>query len=191
MPMTGSTQVVKRTYPWTDTFDGLRTTFRLMTRDDRDAVVAFATQQPESDRVFLRINITDPAVVDEWLDNIERGRTVTVFAESEHGLIGYASLHHNEMLWTSHMAEIRVLVDHATRGKGIAHRLVGELLHIARAMRLERLICQVPADQDRVRHMFESLGFQPEAILPDWIRTPDGALRDLMILSMYLRPFGA
>ncbi|PCJ65436.1 MAG: hypothetical protein COA73_02450 [Candidatus Hydrogenedentota bacterium] len=189
--MANTTQIVKRTYPWTDMISGVKITLRLMTREDRDTIIAFANRQSETDRAFLRVNIADPDIVDEWIDNIEHGRTVTVLAETENGIIGYSSLHHNEVLWTSHMGEIRVYVDRDFRAKGIGEILIGEQFHIAHQMRLERLIFQVPADQARVRQMLEGQGFQPEAILNSWIQTPDGKLHDLMILSKYLRPFGA
>lgn len=189
--MANSTQIIKRTYPWTEVIAGTKITFRLMTASDREAIVAFALRQSETDRAFLRVNIADPEIVDGWIENIDRGRTVTVLAESSHGILGYGSLHHNEVLWTSHMGELRIFVGEELRGKGIGEKLVGELFHVASEMRLERVICQVPADQQRVRHMFESLGFQPEAVLNDWIRTPDGKFHDLMVVSKYLRTFGA
>jgi L-amino acid N-acyltransferase YncA len=162
-----------------------------MTPEDRDAIVAFGASQPVRDRAFLRINIADPEVVDGWIENINRGRTVTVLVEGKNGLLGYGSLHHNEVLWTSHMAELRVFVGSEIRGKGIGERLFTELFHVAKEMRLERVVCQVPAEQGRVRVMLEHLGFQPEAVLNEWIHTPDGDLHDLMILSKYLRAFGA
>lgn len=188
---TYNTQIIKRTYPWSDTVSGIKVTFRLMNQDDRDAIVTFANRQTAVDRAFLRLNIADPEVVDEWLSNIDKGRTVTVIAESEHRVLGYSSLHHDETLWTSHMGELRIFVDRQYRANGIGEVLAGEMFHVAHEMRLERIVCQVPAEQDRVRVMFEALGFQPEAILDDWIQTPDGTLHDLMVLSKYLRPFGA
>ena len=162
-----------------------------MTADDRDAIVAFARSQSVTDRAFLRKNKVDPDVVDGWIENIDRGRTVTIIAEGKTGILGYGSLHHNEVLWTSHLGEIRMFVSSKLRGRGIGEKLLGELFHVAGEMRLERVICQVPAAQDRVRMMFEKLGFQPEAVLDEWIKGPDGVFHDLMVLSKYLRPFGA
>ena len=137
------------------------------------------------------MDISDPDVVDEWLENIAHGRTVTIVAEAKTGIIGYGSLHHNEVLWTSHIGEIRVFVTPEFRSHGIAQALLKELFTVAAGMRLERVICQIPAEQDRVRVMFEEAGFQPEAIMNEWIKSADGTLHDLIVMSRYLNPFGA
>jgi L-amino acid N-acyltransferase YncA len=182
--------VVKRGFPWTDTTRERSVTFRLMTADDKNAILDLARRQSERDRAYLRTDVSDPAVVDEWIDNIHRGRTVTVLAVVDHRVVGYGSLHHDETTWTSHMGELRVLVDKDLRGQGIAKRLVAELFHIAREMKLERVFCQIPANQARVRNLFEDLGFQSEAILNRWLIDADGSAHDLLIMTHSMNDFG-
>src|SRR5689334_19280978 len=72
--------------------DGSEVTLRLMTQADRDAVLRFARSLPADDLLFLRTDITDPAVVDEWVSNLDK-RTVTVLAEGQkgEGILGYGS----------------------------------------------------------------------------------------------------
>ena len=188
--MPSSTQIIKRTYPRTENLGGLEVTLRLMTKEDRAGIIQFASAQSTTDRSFLRMDISDPDVVDEWLENIAHGRTVTIVAEAKAGIVGYGSLHHNEVLWTSHIGEIRVFVSPEFRSKGIAQALLVELFSVALGMRLERVVCQIPAEQDRVRAMFEEAGFQPEAIMSEWIKTTDGKLHDLIVMSRYLSPLG-
>ncbi len=175
--------LIKRTFPWTDTVQGQAVAFRLMTREDQLAIVSLARSLDDVDLAFLRQDITQPAVVDEWIEQIERGRTITILVEIQGRVAGYGSLFHDEMLWTSHIGEIRLLVSGKYRGLGLAKRLAAELFHIAREMRLERVVCQIPAAQARVRHMLERLGFSPDAILGDWIMSRDGQMHDLIIMS--------
>lgn len=182
--------VVKRGFPWTDTSGKQNVTFRLMSEKDKNAVIQLATRQSEEDRAFLRSDLTNPAVLDEWIDNIHRGRTVTVLAVVDHRVVGYGSLHHDETHWTSHMGEIRLLVDKDLRGAGIARRLVVELFYIAKEMKLDRIFCQIPADQARVRNLFEDIGFQPEAILDHWLMNPSGGFHDLLIMTRSMDEFG-
>lgn len=188
--MPSTTQIIKRTYPREENLGGLEVTLRLMTKEDRTAIIKFASAQSATERAFLRMDICDPEVVDMWIENIEHGRTVTIIAEAKAGIIGYGSLHHNEVLWTSHIGEIRVFVAPEFRSNGIAQALLHELFSVAHGMRLERVVCQIPAEQDRVRVMFEEAGFQPEAILNDWIMSTDAKLHDLIVMSRYLNPFG-
>jgi L-amino acid N-acyltransferase YncA len=181
---------VKRDFPWTDTSRARSVTFRLMDAEDKSAILELARRQTERDRAFLRTDVTNPGVIEEWIANIRRGRTVTVLAEVDGRVVGYASLHHDETLWTSHMGEIRVLVDRDLRGEGIAKRLVAELFHIAREMKLERIFCQIPGDQARVRNLFEELGFQSEAILQRWLMDMDGEMHDLLVMTHSMDDFG-
>lgn len=182
--------IVKRAFPWTDTSGNRSVTFRLMNAGDKNAILDLARRQSDRDRAFLRTDVTDPAAIDEWIANIHHGRTVTVLAEVDHRVVGYASLHHDEMLWTSHMGEIRVLVDRELRGERIAKRLVAEMFHIAREMKLDRVFCQIPGDQARVRNLFEELGFQSEAILHRWLMNAAGETHDLLIMTHSMDDFG-
>lgn len=182
--------IVKRAFPWTDRSGTHSVTFRLMGPSDKDAIMELARRQSERDRAFLRTDVADPRVVDDWIANIGRGRTVTVLSEIDGRVAGYGSLHHDETLWTSHMGEIRVLVDRDLRGEGIAKRLVAELFYIAKEMKLDRVYCQIPADQARVRNLFEELGFQSEAILQRWLMSLEGKLYDLLIMTHSMDDFG-
>ncbi len=182
--------IVKRDFPWTDSSRKKSVTFRLMTDEDKAAILDLARRQPERDRAILRSDVTNPAVVDEWVSEIHRGRTVTVLAEVDHRVVGWGSLHHDETLWTSHMGEFRVLVDQDQRGEGIAKRLVVELFHIAREMKLDRVFCQIPGDQARVRNLFEELGFQSEAMLSQWLMDANGEYQDLLIMTHSMDDFG-
>lgn len=173
----------QRTYPWTTTLEGLPVTFRLMGPSDHDAVLAFARSLPEDDLMFLRIDITQDHVVDEWVRNIDSGRTVTVLAETEGKIAGYASIHRNEALWTRHVGEIRVLVGCDYRGIGLGKRLANEVFAIAKDLDLKKITAQMTSDQRGARQVFERLGFRPEALLADYAMCRDGQTRDLLIMS--------
>ena len=67
---------------------------------DKSKILKFAGGLPDEDLVFLRSDISDPAAVDDWIKDIERGTTVTLLAEPEDVLAGYASLQVNPLRWT-------------------------------------------------------------------------------------------
>src|SRR5580692_11978210 len=73
--------------------DGRRVSLRLMEAADKQRVLSFARSLPPDDLLFLRTDITEPALVDEWIGNLEKGATVTVLADIDGELAGYASLH--------------------------------------------------------------------------------------------------
>ena len=90
-------------YPRTRRVGGRRVRFRLMTTVDREMLLAFARALPAEDLLFLRLDITRDEGVDEWCRNIIARRTLTVLAERDGDLVGYGSVHHNDLLWTAHL----------------------------------------------------------------------------------------
>lgn len=156
---------------------------RLMTRADRDAILAFARQLPHHDLLFLRLDITSPEGVDQWISNIEAGRTVTVLAEAAGRIVGYASVHHNDTMWNRHIGEIRVNVSSEYRRQGLGRQLTEEVFAIARSLGLSKLTAQMTPDQRGARATFERLGFQPEALLADFVVDREGKTHDLLIMT--------
>ena len=177
------TSVVKRTYPWQTTIDGVEISFRLMEPSDRDDILAFARSLPDHDLLFLRIDITDPKVIDEWLGNIEKGHTITVLAESEGTIAGYASLHRDDVSWRRHVGEIRVMLKPDLRGLGLGKTMANEVFAIAKDLGLQKVMVQMTTDQRGARGMVESLGFRAEALLADFVIARDGRTHDLLIMS--------
>lgn len=182
---------LQRTYPWSGDIGGVEVTFRLMEASDRDAVLAFAQALPDHDLLFLRMDITNPEVVDGWVRNIEAGRTITVLADAGGKVVGYGSLHHDEILWTRHLGEIRILVSPDFRGRGLGRKLASETVAIAREVGLRKLTVQMTADQGGARQVFEQLGFKPEALLADWVIARDGRTHDLLVMSHDVAGFGS
>lgn len=180
MAQTGS---IRRTYPWTTTIDGQEVTFRLMEPSDRQAVINFARSLNEEDLMFLRTDITQESTVDNWMNYLKNGRTISIVAEVDGRIAGYSSIHLNEATWTRHVGELRVLVGREFRGLGLGKRLTNEAFALAKDLGLRKITAQMSTDQRSARGVFEHLGFRPEALLADHVMTRDGQTRDLLIMS--------
>ncbi|SRR6266545_1180083 len=174
---------VRRTYPWTTSVDGVRLTFRLMEPSDRDGILGFARALPNDDLMFLRTDITEPKTVDNWVNYIKTGRSITVIAEADGKIAGYATIHTNDAIWTRHVGELRVLVGREHRGLGLGKRLTNEAFAIAKDLDLKKITAQMPTEQRGARQVFEHLGFRPEALLADHVMSRDGQTHDLLIMS--------
>jgi ribosomal protein S18 acetylase RimI-like enzyme len=85
--------------------------------------------------------------------------------------------------WSSHVGEVRLVVDPEHRGRGIGTALARRAVLDALEMGLAKMVVEVIADQDALIGMFRSLGFEPEALLLDHVRDRAGELRDLMVLA--------
>ena len=145
---------------------------------DRAALERFLRRVPAADRTFFKEDVGDPEVVDTWV----RPRAARALAVEGGEVLGYLAvvpLHG----WSSHVGEVRVIVDPEQRGRGIGRALVRRVVLEAMDLELTKLVVEVIADQAPTVAMFRSLGFDPEALLTDHVRDRSGALRDLMVLA--------
>lgn len=174
---------LKRTYPRTITVDGKSITLRNMGAADKDKMIGLAESLHEEDLLFLRMDITKPDVVDSWIESIESGRRVTILAEEDGKLIGYGGLNRQELSWTRHMGEIRIIVTDQYRRSGLGTALANEIFLLAREMSLTKIVAQMASEHRGARKVFERLGFRPEALLTDWVIDASGTTHDLVIMS--------
>ncbi len=145
---------------------------------DEAALARFFDRIPESDRTFLKEDLGDPAVVSEWA-RPGAARAIAVQDGAVIGSVAVVPLHG----WSSHVGEIRLVVDPAYRGRGVGRALARRAVLDALDMSLAKLVVEVIADQEPLIGMFRALGFEPEALLTDHVRDRAGELRDLMVLA--------
>jgi len=157
---------------------------RLMEETDKQGLLNFARSLPPDDLLFLRTDITDPAIIDAWVRNIAEGRSVSVLAELDDRVAGYASIHTEGARWTRQVGEIRVQVGADYRGLGLGKRLVGEIFRLSQDLGLKKLAAMMTPEQVSARGTFEELGFRVEAQLQDWVVDREGRSRDLVIMSL-------
>ncbi|MBI1317630.1 MAG: GNAT family N-acetyltransferase [Candidatus Hydrogenedens sp.] len=173
----------KRRFPVTERIGDDEITLRLMDASDMAALQKFANSLSKDEMMFLRMDIANPEVLQEWFKNIEDGHTLTVVAYDGDEIAGYCSLHSNTRTWTSHIGELRVFVGEHFRGTGLSKRLLSEVFQIGRELKLERLVMNLAREQRRFRGFLEEMGFQAEALLTDWLKSRDGQTHDLVIMS--------
>jgi len=163
--------------------DGEKAEIRLMTAKDRDAILAFAQALPQEDLLFLRLDLTQPEVVDEWVKNIKTGHSTTLVAFADDKLIGYASVHRNPAPWTRRVGELRVNVSREYRARGLGKNMISEIFDVASSLGLRKLMANMTSDQHGAQAAFRRLGFVPEAILTDHVEDRNGISRDMVIMT--------
>jgi L-amino acid N-acyltransferase YncA len=152
---------------------------RQLEEHDEPAVEGFIARIPEGDRTFFKEDVADPEVVHAWA----RPGAARALAVEDGAVIGSAAvvpLHG----WSSHVGEVRVIVDPGHRGKGVGRALAQRAILDALELGLTKMVVEVIAEQESTVSMFRSLGFDPEALLVDHVRDRSGELRDLMVLAL-------
>lgn len=181
----------EREYPRTAQSSGWSWTLRTMQRSDRDALLALARSIPEHDQLFLRRDITRPAEVDRWIEELEAGELATVLAESVGTIDGYASVQPDRDTWSPHVAELRVHVAPGQRGRGLGRILTQEAFALALSAGIQKITARMTPDQRSALRTFEGLGFRAEGLLRDYVKDRTGQLHDLLVLSHDVARFHA
>ena len=176
---------VQRSYPYDVTLsDGRQVRLRLMTPgSDVYRLHAFATSLPKDDLQFLRVDITRLVVVIHWAQNVKAGLTVTVLAEDNGEVVGYASVHNDQVSWQRHLGELRIQVGKAYRGCGLGGLLGKEIFAISSDLGIEKIVAQMTADQREAIALVERHGFKQEAVLHDFVIGRDGRKNDLVVMT--------
>lgn len=154
--------------------------------EDFDRVLAFLERLPEGDRTFIKDPV-GPDSVQRWLREEHNYRWVL----TEDGEMAAMLSIMPGVGWSSHVCELRLVVDSGFRRRGIGRRLARYGLLEALRMEFLKIVVEVVADKFGDIEMFTSIGFRPEALLADQIRDGDGELRDLVILAHYTEEVAA
>jgi L-amino acid N-acyltransferase YncA len=145
---------------------------------DRAALERFLEEIPEADRTFLKEDVADPEVVAAWVRPGD-ARSIALDAGDVVGYVAVIPLHG----WSSHVGEVRIVVDPDHRGRGVGQALARHAVLEALELGVAKLVVEVISDQEALIAMFVALGFEPEALLTDHVRDRSGELRDLLVLA--------
>jgi L-amino acid N-acyltransferase YncA len=145
---------------------------------DRAALERFLEEIPEADRTFLKEDVADPEVVAAWV-RPGGARSIALDAGDVVGYVAVIPLHG----WSSHVGEVRIVVDPDHRGRGVGQSLARHAVLEALELGVAKLVVEVISDQEALIGMFVALGFEPEALLTDHVRDRSGELRDLLVLA--------
>ena len=152
--------------------------FRPIEPGDEPALTRFFAHIPEADRTFLKEDVADPDVVAAWVLPGD-ARSIAVEGGDVVGYVAVIALHG----WSSHVGEVRIVVDPDHRGRGVGQALARHAVLEALELGVAKLVVEVIADQEALIAMFVALGFEPEALLIDHVRDRSGELRDLLVLA--------
>jgi L-amino acid N-acyltransferase YncA len=158
---------------------------RPMSPEDREAFSLFASQVPEGERRFLKEDLEDVEEIASAPTRDRGGQRARrlVAAEETGGIVGVAGAFPGTG-WSAHVAEIRVLVSAAHRRRGLGRELARAAVVEALELGCSQAYVEVIAEQEALVAMFQDLGFEPAALLPDFVRDGTGEFHDLMLLTL-------
>ncbi|MBM3941491.1 MAG: GNAT family N-acetyltransferase [SAR202 cluster bacterium] len=168
--------------------DGTAVEIRPLQDGDKIRLAHFFERIPESERYYLKENVTSPEVIAHWTNNIDFDRVVPLVAISNDQIVADATLHRSRAPARRHVGELRVVVDPEFRELGLGRRLIRELLDIASEMGLNKATFELVAQRETAAIMAaESVGFQVVATLKGRIRDMWGNYQDLVMMELPLQ----
>lgn len=158
------------------------TEVRDLTAHDALALREFFRAMPAEDRTFFFQDVDDPAVAQRWAGD-ERAVRRGAFATDGGRLVAFASLQPGTE-WSSHVAEVVLVVGPDARRTGLGRALAGEMLRTALERGYRKVSVVIPAENTGALEMFRRMGFDQEALLREHLCSPeDGSLRDVAVLA--------
>ena len=172
-------------YPKTVTLRyGTRVDLRPLQTDDHMRLVRFFLRVPEADRYYLKEDVTDSGVIGEWTANINFARVVPMVAVLGEEIVADATLHQTRNPARRHVGELRIVVDPAYRGRGLATSLLEELLEIAAELGRDKTVFEaVEKQEDPAVRVAKRMGFTEVATLEARVIDLWGHHQNLVILE--------
>ena len=168
--------------------DGTAITLRPLLKDDEQAFLAYFQSLAPDERVVLKEEVTDPKVIENWMETLDYDLVLPLIALHGDRIIGAASLEFNLSAWTQHQGEVRLSTDPQYRAKGLGTRLIQTLEDIAAQLGLEQLTAEIPPELDKAFYLFEKLGFEKAAVLKGFVMDKDGRESDIVLMTKSLAP---
>jgi L-amino acid N-acyltransferase YncA len=172
-----------RSYPRTVVCGDAEVEIARMTAADRAALVDFVAALPTQDLLFVPRDLGHPKVVEAWMRSLEAGELTSLVARHRASMVGCTAIVVDELSWSKHVGELRVLVAPGWRGRGLGRALIQECFAQALELGLKKLVAQMTVDQRAAIAVFEELGFRAEALLAKHVADREGTLHDLVLLG--------
>jgi N-acetylglutamate synthase-like GNAT family acetyltransferase len=163
--------------------DGFRCILRPLANGDQDALYRYFIRLPEEDRRYLRNDITNRIMIEQWCRNLNFSKVLPIVADGDGKIVATATLHRDSFGWGKHIGEMRITIAKDLQQRGLGSILADELSELAREVGLEKLCAKVVTSRDYVVKAFEKIGFEHAATLKNYIKSiHDNSYRDIAVL---------
>ncbi len=167
--------------------DGREVSIREIKPADVERSHAFFRGLPQEDRAYLRIDVTDRAMVEKRISTIDRDRIRRLVAVHEDKIVADGTLESDGLQWDDHLAELRLIVARPFQRLGLGMLMARELYFLAARKNVEEIVVKFMPPQKAARNIFEKLGFHEDAVLHDFVKDRNGHKQDLIIMRCNLQ----
>ncbi|MDP6905479.1 MAG: GNAT family N-acetyltransferase [Verrucomicrobiota bacterium] len=169
------------------TDDGIEIEIRPLESNDEKAILSFFKNLPQPEVMFFKRRVSDPEVIKSWCENIELDSRLPLLALHEGKVVAISSLLQNKGGWKRHIGRISQSILPKYRQKGIAGKLVQELVDVARMAGLQKVEAEFIDKQEGGQKLFALLGFTHLLKLEDYVQDMQAINHDYVLMGMDLK----
>lgn len=160
---------------------------RPMTAEDESGLLRFFKRIPVEERQFFREDVTQPAVLQGWIRNLDYRRVLPLLAFQGPRVVADATLHRDTGGWSRHLGKIRLTLDPEFRRQGLGRLLIQEFLELSTSLGVAVLEAEILDAQNDAASLFEEMGFQCVATLPQHAIDLSGRVHDVRLYAQMIR----
>src|SRR5436190_9398517 len=159
---------------------------RPMNASDESALISFFKRIPVDERQLFREDVTRLSVIQAWIRNLDFGRILPILAFQGPRIVADATLHRDQGGWARHLGKVRLTLDPEFRHQGLGRVLTQEFIDLAKHLGLAVLEAEILDVQRKAALLFDEMGFQHVATLPQHAIDLVGRVHDMEVYSQMI-----
>lgn len=161
-------------------------TLRPMNATDESGLLEFFRRIPVQERQLFREDVTRISVIQGWIRNLDYLRILPLLALSGPRIVADATLHRDTGGWSRHVGRVRLSLDPEFRAQGLERLLLQEFLNLSQELGVAVLAGEVLDVQKEKAALFEEMGFECVATLPQYAIDLSGRVHDIRVFAQTL-----
>jgi L-amino acid N-acyltransferase YncA len=165
--------------------DGSCVLLRPATREDEEKLSEFFARIPDNERWFLRDDLTDPAIMQQWIKDLDYQRVIPMVAvrQDDNRVIANVRLHRRPAKCMKHVAHLRITVDPEFRQQRLGTWMLIDAIKLAMEIGIEKLVAEfVEGVEEAAIGAAHKLDFFEQAVIKDYVMDPQGNYKNLIIM---------
>ncbi len=158
-----------------------------MNATDEAGLLQFFKRIPVQERQLFREDVTRLSVIQGWTGNLDYSRILPLLAVQGSRVVADATLHRDIGGWSRHVAKVRLTLDPEFRAQGLARLLLQEFMDLSKSLGVAVLEGEILDAQQEEASLFEEMGFQCVATLPQHAIDLSGRVHDIRVFAQTLQ----
>jgi ribosomal protein S18 acetylase RimI-like enzyme len=161
-------------------------TIRPLMESDRSALLEFGHNLPQDDWLYLENDLRNPDIITRLVNAHLAENWRQIVAVDEHdAIVGYSAVRRMPG-WSSHVADIQLIIAQEWRRYGLGTALARSIFDAARDLGAAKVIVEILEEQTAGQAIFVRMGFHFEGRLSDHVRDRTGGRHNLVLLAYHV-----